>query len=195
MSSGSRSLVYTPSRSGDLRLRGEGRAPLQVPCGIVIEHAPPRSVELLSEIVELLSPPLLVSVGDYVTRNLLAGSLAPKVAILDFRIQRSPSGAPEGLRDLFDRVVECENPPGHMMAEAVRAVEDAVLRALRCTRTLVVVRGEEDLLAIPAVLAAPVGSVVVYGLWRRGMVVNLVTGYCKRALRGFVERYFISVSR
>ena len=54
-------------------------------------------------------------------------------------------------------------------------------------RTRVLVEGEEDLLTLAAVLCAPLGSLVVYGQPREGIVVIKVTELMKETVRGLVE--------
>jgi hypothetical protein len=51
----------------------------------------------------------------------------------------------------------------------------AVERAIRGEADLVEVDGEEDLLAVVTVLAAPAGSIVVYGQPNKGVVIVTVT--------------------
>jgi GTP-dependent dephospho-CoA kinase len=48
------------------------------------------------------------------------------------------------------------------------------------TQQLIDVSGEEDLLAIPAILLAPLSSVVVYGQFDQGIVVAHVTEQNKK---------------
>ncbi|MCW4027273.1 MAG: GTP-dependent dephospho-CoA kinase family protein, partial [Candidatus Bathyarchaeota archaeon] len=55
-------------------------------------------------------------------------------------------------------------------------------------RVKVLVEGEEDLLTLVAVLSAPLGSLVVYGQPRTGIVGVGVTEAAKRKFRGIVER-------
>jgi len=42
------------------------------------------------------------------------------------------------------------------------------------------VTGEEDLLALPAIVLAPLGSVVLYGQYDKGVVINEVTEELKK---------------
>jgi len=146
------------------RLRDEYRSVLRVPLGVALFKPPEVSAEIISELVRLLEPPLLVTVGDFVTANLVRAGLEPHVAVVDLRTRR------EGFAGLASAAagrerLRCSNPPGTLTEEAVEAVRGAVARALSGARTLVVVDGEEDLLALPALALAPAGSLVVYGLW------------------------------
>ena len=55
--------------------------------------------------------------------------------------------------------------------------------------------GEEDLLALAAVLFAPFGSMVVYGQPKQGIVVIDVTEDSKRRIHDIVERMEVKPSK
>ncbi|WP_243681341.1 DUF359 domain-containing protein [Vulcanisaeta souniana] len=71
----------------------------------------------------------------------------------------------ESLDSSFDVVINISNRPATLSIDAINRVGDAVRTALGGDNVLVLVDGEEDLLAIPAVLMAPRGSVILYGLY------------------------------
>jgi uncharacterized protein (UPF0218 family) len=71
-----------------------------------------------------------------------------------------------------DRTVHVKNPQATITAEAIDAVQDA-LRGSSSVK--IVVDGEEDLLALVAILNAPESSFVVYGQPYEGIVVVKVT--------------------
>lgn len=173
------------------RLREEYRGVLRVPLGISLWHEPRRAALLLVEIAEIVQPPLTVAVGDFVARNLIQAGLEPSVAIVDFRTMRADFGweLPEVLKRGYERV-ECRNPPGTLSEEAVRAVKGALKKAERGARVLVVVDGEEDLLALPAIEGAPPRSLVVYGLWLGAAVAVICHPLISRCVAQFMERAF-----
>jgi uncharacterized protein (UPF0218 family) len=76
------------------------------------------------------------------------------------------------VRLLADAIVRVKNPAGTITDEAVSAVERALSGG---ERVGLIVEGEEDLLALPAVLYAPLNSLVVYGQPYEGVVVVRVT--------------------
>ncbi|MFC7018600.1 MULTISPECIES: GTP-dependent dephospho-CoA kinase family protein [Haloarcula] len=110
----------------------------------------------------------LVAVGDIVTYHLLEAGRVPDVAFVDERTKRT--AVDEEVRAAvagFDRRVDVENPP----ATLTRDLLSALVTALETDgTTLVHVDGEEDLAALPAILAVPAGGVVVYGQPDEGMV-------------------------
>ncbi len=106
----------------------------------------------------------LVVVGDYTFTLLVKAGVRPSVAVLDAKIERGTVGLPplEGYR-----VVKVQNNPGTISPEAAEAVTEAV----RTGNVAVVVEGEEDLLALPAVYALPETGILVYGQPKVGYVV------------------------
>jgi uncharacterized protein (UPF0218 family) len=139
-------------------------------------------MEKLKEIVEETKPAKIIAVGDRVTGNLAKSGLPPDVAIVDNKIMRKPVAPVEVDAE---KTFNVGNPAGTITDEAYRAVEEAVGSA---GRVKVLVDGEEDLLTLVAVLSAHVGSVVVYGQPREGVVVVHVTEDSKRKIAGIVNR-------
>ena len=136
-------------------LRGE----LKEPLGPVYTDA--------GDLLDDASGPV-VAVGDIVTYHLLSAGRVPEVALVDERTKRSAVD-PEVTETIegFDRRVAVENPPGTL----TRGLLDALAEAIEADgTTLVDVDGEEDLAALPAVLAVPSGGSVVYGQPDEGMV-------------------------
>lgn len=113
----------------------------------------------------------LIAIGDVVTHHLIEAGQAPAVALVDERTERSEVSADiaetidsfEG----FDTVEQVANPAATLTAELLTALRSALDRD---GSTLVDVDGEEDLAALPAVVAAPDGAAIVYGQPGEGMI-------------------------
>ena len=76
------------------------------------------------------------------------------------------------------------NPQGTITQEAISAVKAALEKN---EHTHIVVNGEEDLLALIAVLYAPENAVVVYGQPHEGIVVVKVTSDRKEQAKQFLN--------
>lgn len=115
----------------------------------------------------------LVAVGDMVTYHLESAGVTPDVALVDGLTKRD-AVAPEIREAVSDdaRRVPVENPAGTLTADLLAALAESVRTP---EETVIVVDGEEDLAALPAVLAVPEGASVVYGQPDEGMVHVLVT--------------------
>lgn len=105
----------------------------------------------------------VIAVGDVVTQTLLDHGIVPKVAFVDGVTQRGTKveAALAGLPDDVRRV-SVANPAAHVTRELVAALETA-LATRDGERTVITVDGEEDLAALPAMILAPDGALVVYG--------------------------------
>jgi uncharacterized protein (UPF0218 family) len=108
-------------------------------------------------------------VGDTVSRNLHEYRVNPQLSITDNKRMRKriqPRTFPK------KSVIHVRNPPGTITEEAKTAIQEA----LECDRQVhIIVDGEEDLLALVAVLYAPEESLVVYGQPHEGIVVVKAT--------------------
>lgn len=140
-----------------LELPDEERAAFKPPLGPVFTDA---------EALLAAAGEPIVAVGDVVTYHLERAGHRPAVALVDERTQRGDvdDEIRAALRDP-DTVVE--NPPATLTRELIVVLRDALAAG---EPTTIMVDGEEDLAAVPAVLAAPDGASVVYGQPGEGMV-------------------------
>jgi len=114
-------------------------------------------MKILKTMVEQDKPAKLVSVGDQTTQDLADHSLPPDILIVDNKIMRQKIPPISATAEL---VVKVKNPAGTITEEAWLAVEKA---ARNPERTKIIVEGEEDLLALVAILTLPENSLVLYG--------------------------------
>jgi uncharacterized protein (UPF0218 family) len=145
------------------------RRRLKKPLGELIKGSFEETVSVFKQIVEREKPTGIVSVGDAVSKNLVENGICPKVLIVDNRIMRKNITPASLIADAEKRV---KNPPGTITFEALNAIREA-LKVNH--RTKIVVDGEEDLLALCAILYAPENFFVVYGQPGEGIVVVKAT--------------------
>ena len=149
-----------------LKLPNEVRPLLKRPLGQLFS-----SFTTAVEYLQRLRPTRLIAVGDIVTSDLIKASLKLDVAVVDFFVMRSP--VDKKIRrtiDSFDaKIIHVKNPAG-TITQKLRTVLDEAKPPLK-----IIVDGEEDLATLPAVLSAPLGSVVVYGQPNEGVVIVEVT--------------------
>lgn len=119
--------------------------------------------ELLADATEPI-----VAVGDIVTYHLLTAGHTPTVALVDERTKRSEVDSEVRARIAgFDREHEIDNPPATLTGALLELLQTGLDEG---GTTLIRVDGEEDLAALPAILAVPAGASVVYGQPDEGMV-------------------------
>jgi uncharacterized protein (UPF0218 family) len=130
--------------------------------------------------------PMVITVGDRVTETVYGLGITPDVQVVDGRERRKTREPPDVP---YARLVEVENPPGVLTDEAIEGVRSA-LRGKKPARVLV--KGEEDLVAIPVIALAPVTAVVFYGQPGEGIVVVKAVNRAKARSRGILAQMGIS---
>jgi uncharacterized protein (UPF0218 family) len=156
------------------------RQDLKVPLGVLLRADVHVNVEALGRLLEADKPPMWATVGDYVTSHILEAGLLPDIAVVDYRVMRVDVEPTGFKRDM----VTVLNHPGTISAEAQRVLYEAISLKRRLG---VVVEGEEDLLVLPLMAWMPIGSVVVYGQPREGMVVVTLTEERRRWAKEFMD--------
>lgn len=102
-----------------------------------------------------------ISVGDITTVSLLQKKFQPILSIVDLKVQRA---------DVFHHLtsdVHVQNPPGQISKSLILAISKALKRN---SPQIIMVNGEEDLATIPAILLSPLGTTVLYGQPKKGIV-------------------------
>jgi uncharacterized protein (UPF0218 family) len=185
-----------------LTLPDELREAFKEPFGPVFTDA-----GALLEAIEKPGP--IVAVGDVVTYHLVEAGRRPDVAVLDGYTERTPVA--EGIEagtdtDAYDTHIRVENPAAVLTA----GILDVLAAALANARaegvdradegvepegggqggetTVIDVNGEEDLVTVPAIVAAPESASVVYGQPGEGMVRVPVEEDIRRRARELLER-------
>jgi uncharacterized protein (UPF0218 family) len=124
--------------------------------------------------IEFMSSKILVTVGDVVTATALRYRIIPKLSIVDFKTKRDEVLPP--LPEKWDRSLKVKNAAGSISVELWNSIEVAFRSK---GNTLIEVDGEEDLASIPAIMMAPEGAIVIYGVPNKGIAVYEV-GECLR---------------
>jgi uncharacterized protein (UPF0218 family) len=162
-------------------LTPELRIKLKEPFGSLIQGTPEETMKKMREMVEKEKPPSIISVGDIVSRNLHKHNVHPQLTIIDnisLRDQPMPKEA------VVEKTIYVDNPQGTITQETILAVKKALDKK---EHTHIVVRGEEDLLTLIAVLYAPENAFVVYGQPHLGIVVVKVTSDSKSQVQEFLN--------
>jgi uncharacterized protein (UPF0218 family) len=129
----------------------------------------------------------VVAVGDYVCRSFVELGLVPSICVVDGVTRRTLLQPWVG--DRFSYIYECTNPRSHICLEAVERLREAVRTSAPGRGALVLVRGEEDLLALAALAEVPDGWCVVYGIPGCGVEVVPVDSYVRYVARRILELF------
>ena len=115
---------------------------------------------------------ILITVGDVCTLSLIRKGAMPDFSFIDLKYERKNLGTEERKEILgFDAdEIRAKNPAGTVSDEVFELCRDlfSEKKKQRCTR--IVIDGEEDLCAIPVMMFAPLGSLVIYGQPKEGVV-------------------------
>jgi hypothetical protein len=144
------------------------RTTLRRPLGDLVPGSEIDLGQLLGGIITTEKPTKIILVGDSVSRQATQAGILSDVMIIDNLEKRRRAIVYAYQKD---RVIRAKNKAGTIEQNARIAVE----RAIRGEASLVEIDGEEDLLALIAVLAAPNGSLVVYGQPDEGIVLVRVS--------------------
>jgi uncharacterized protein (UPF0218 family) len=162
-------------------LTPELRIKLKDPFGKLIRGTPKETISRIEELIGRENPPKLISVGDIVSQNLHKHSIHPQLTIIDNISLRDHAMTQEVA---VEKTVYVDNPRGTITQEAIFAVKEALESD---KHTHIIVKGEEDLLSLIAVLYAPENAFVVYGQPYLGVVVVEVTSEKKAQAQEFLN--------
>lgn len=135
----------------------------------------------LKVLVQHSKPPKVTTVGDVVSHGTMSAGIQVGLRIVDQMTLRKPI-SPVEIK--AERAYRVRNPAGVITSEAW----DTIREALKDREAVIFVDGEEDLLAIPAVLESPDKAFVVYGQPSEGLVVVTASPEKKSEVRKIMNR-------
>ncbi len=164
-----------------IRPRSTDLERLKIPFGKLFAGSPEKTIPQLRLLIEEARPPMVVTVGDVVSRETLRAGLEVRLRIVDNRSMRKEiPGTSFPIKNTFS----VKNPPGVITMEAWHTIR----RALREEKAVIFVDGEEDLLVLPVILESPTDSFVVYGQPKEGLVVVTATASKKREVESMMDQ-------
>jgi len=158
------------------------RPELKKPIGKLIRGTTSKTVAILKKILEEKTPPLFSVVGDFSSFHILKTGLKPDLIILDNIVMRKRVTP---FDYMCKKTYYVKNLPGTVDANVWEVLREAVTLK---SRAAVIVEGEEDLMVLPLIDLAPIGSIIVYGQPNEGLVVVEVTKERKIWVKEFFSR-------
>ncbi len=167
----------------DFKLPEDLKDALRKPFGDVYKEA--------SQVIEFYKNNLMISVGDVISLSLVKSDHQADVSIVDLKTRRSM--LQESDIEIFyamDSLTSARNAAGTIEQNAAERIQTA-LKSYETTqeKQTIVVAGEEDLLTIPAILLAPLDSVVVYGQFNVGVIAVHVTDTKKQEVLKLLKQF------
>ena len=165
--------------TGEFPLPEKLRSRLAKPLGVLYTMTPSDSESFATSVRRAGT---VVTVGDRVTETVAELGRVPDVQIVDGKENRKRRTPP---KVEYASLSRAKNPAGTITMEAMDRIRDA-FRGKKPARVLV--EGEEDLLAIPAVIFAPLGARIYYGQPGEGIVMLKVDAALKARNRNLLKK-------
>jgi len=150
-----------------LKLPENLREHLKIPLGDLIKEENVNKENILTKIG---SEPIVITVGDRTTENMINLGIMPQIQIVDGLEKRNQRLVP--VDDTINTNLSCKNPPGEITEESTQVIQKAFSSE---PPVRIIVDGEEDLLVLPVCIFAPENSVVMYGQPNEGLVIVHIT--------------------
>ncbi len=171
-----------------LRMPEDVRNELSKGAGIIREGRDPRETALRA--LHLLSEcSIVLAVGDVVCKSLIRAGLLPDVCVIDGKTLREDVSDTAIGEELFDEITSVCNPPAHITSDAMNALRKALNTARKGKRTLVKVKGEEDLLALYALTLTRNSECIVYGVPKKGVGIMTADEKLRRYANEVLSRF------
>jgi len=139
---------------------------------------------------ELLFAKKVVAIGDMTAFYLLKASIVPDLLVVDNKTKRMQVS--DHITEMLDhesyKTIRVKNPAATISKDLIDLIQDSLNSD---EHVKIVVEGEEDLATLPAILCAPMGSVVVYGQPDEGSVLVNVTPERKLYIEEFMKRMIV----
>ena len=171
------------ARQKQFVLPENAREDLRQPIGYI-------TTDMHTVIVSLDQHAMLIAVGDIVALSAQQAGKPADITIIDGKTRRHTVEQEYDVSFPVKNRKTTENPAGGITQDAAKTIENAFSDyETTHSEQLIVVSGEEDLLAIPAILFAPLGSVVIYGQFDKGIVVTEVTEQNKKHVQNLFGKF------
>ncbi len=164
------------------------RSQLKEPLGRLYKGNGQECVKAMEK--ELLSAKRIAAIGDMTAFYLLKASIVPDLLVVDNKTKRMPVSdhVIEKLNHESYKAIKVNNPAATLTKELIDLIRESMHRD---EHVKIVVEGEEDLATLPAILYAPLGSVVVYGQPNEGSVLVDVTQERKLHIEELMKRMIV----
>ena len=129
---------------------------------------------------------IIISVGDHVSASLIKQDVFPHLMIIDYKTRRGAiSKIQKSILDNLQNYnhISISNPPGSLTKELVDTIHSICLRINSSDHIQLIIKGEEDLAALPAILYAPSNATIIYGMPNKGVVIVSSTEEYKDKVR------------
>jgi pantetheine-phosphate adenylyltransferase len=146
--------------------------------------------EIVKEIRKINNASCVIAVGDITVKKLNENSVEQDISVIDFKVARKKTFS--SFSDLnFPKnrtTIIVENPAGHIAHDLFLKIAN-IFRLGFDEKKIIIIEGEDDLAALPLILAAPLNSIVYYGQPNVGLVKVLVSEEIKNKTYNLASKF------
>lgn len=147
-------------------------------------------VKRIIDTIEKSDPPMVFAIGDIIAESLKEAGYLSSIEVIDLRSRRKALNEDRKWKIESRKLRRYCNRAGTIEVSAVRRLKSLCGVYLRNnTPQSLVINGEEDLMVLPAILVAPLSSIVLYGQYGLGVVGVKVTEEKKAEVLKLVSRF------
>ena len=172
-----------------LKMTSSLEGELKTPMGSLFSGPEDLPEVAMTEALESLGPNhgSIIAVGDVSVATLLDMEVVPDIGIIDGMTKRQELDDSQKVSTAqFQNHLHNNNPPGHISPSMISSIKEALSSN---QKTLINVEGEEDLAPIIIHCLAPIGTVVIYGQPKVGVVVQITSLSVKERCRNILSQF------
>lgn len=174
------------------RLPQNLRPLLREPLGKVFkgtEDTQEETAERVARFIQEKNPHYIVTVGDVVSDLLYKQKIHINLSIVDLQTQRGTfKYGQQG--SMKRKKTKFMNKPGTIASIVAKNTYQILKKGLTHKKSeSVIIKGEEDLIALPVIILAPLGTFVIYGQRNLGVVVTKVTENVKNSVENLLSKF------
>lgn len=145
------------------------------------------TIDLVTEILK--KAPKVIAVGDTTTEKLVGFGFIPDISVTDCMEKRVIRASK--LEYPVDKTIHLDNKPGELSEQVVLEVKKLILANAYDSKIRIIIKGEEDLVALPFLMYSPNDWVICYGQPNEGLVIVQVTEDSKKKAMLIFNKAFI----
>ena len=133
----------------------------------------------------------IITVGDTTTEKFVKFGFIPDISIIDNKEKRMTKD--KTIEYQVDKEIYLENKPGEVNAEAIKLIMEitTTTTTTKFNKIKIIIKGEEDLLALPLFMYSPDGWAIFYGQPNEGLVVVEIDSNTRKKARLIFNKVFL----
>ncbi len=145
------------------------------------------TIDLVTEILK--KAPKVIAVGDTTTEKLVGFGFIPDISVTDCMEKRVIKASK--FEYPVDKTIHLDNKPGELSKQVILEVKKLILANAFDSKIRIIIKGEEDLVALPFLMYSPNNWVICYGQPNEGLVIVQVTEDSKKKAMLIFNKAFI----